>query len=128
MKHLKLYFFSLLALLPFLASCTTADTTPEKKWKVKVSKAGEAKVWVFRPDGSKQCGMAPAQLSPEQAAERLRTAGVMVHQFRLGNDGMMRTAVCGSDTGDTVEVEISKMDLPKAQARGFQPMKTQAQN
>lgn len=116
--------FAILALL--LAACSGAEQQPEKKWDVKVSTSGgEPKVWVFRPDGSKQCAMEAPSLTPTSASQELKSMGVMVYQGRSGNDGMMRTAVCGSGTGNTVELQIAKIDLPKAQAKGYKVMVSQ---
>ncbi len=111
--------------LVILTSCASAEQKPEKKWEVKVSTKGEPKIWVTKLDGSKQCEPNSAQFSPEEAAKALKGMGILVYQFRSGNDGMMRTAVCGASTGNTVDLEISRKDLAKAQAQGFQPMKTQ---
>jgi hypothetical protein len=102
-----------------LTACTGAEQQPEKKWDVKVTTKGEAKVWVFQSDGSKQCAEAPPSLTPSGASKDLMNLGVMVYQGRTGNDGMMRTAVCGSPTGNTVELEIGRVDLPKAEAKGY---------
>lgn len=113
----------ILALL--LVACSSAEQQPEKKWDVKVTTKGEPKVWIFRPDGSKQCAEAPPSLTPSSASQDLKNAGVMVYQGRSGNDGMMRTAVCGASTGNTVELEIAKVDLPKAQAKGYKVLKRQ---
>jgi hypothetical protein len=101
-----------------LVGCTTVQENP-RQWNVKVTKSGESKIWVYKNDGSKQCGMAPPQFSPDMVASDLRKAGVVVFQTRTGSDGMMRNAVCGADTGDTVDAEIAKTDLKKAQAMGF---------
>lgn len=112
-------------LLLVMVGCSGAEQQPEKKWDVKVSTRGEPKIWVFQPDGSKQCAEAPPALTPTSASQDLKLAGVMVYQGRSGNDGMMRTAVCGSGTGNTVELEIAKSDLPKALAKGYQVLKRQ---
>ena len=118
-----LRFLAILLCALSLIGCTTVQEKP--RWGVKVTKAGEPKIWIFKPDGSKQCGMAPPQITPDMATAALRKAGVVVFQSRLGNDGMMRAAVCGADTGDTVDVEIAKIDLSKALALGFQQLKKQ---
>jgi len=115
-----------LLLLSFgLAACASAEQQPEKKWDVKVTKSGEEKVWVAKLDGSIQCEENPKALTPDVATQQLKKAGVMVFQSRSGHDGMMRVAVCGADTGNTVEVEIAKADLPKARAHGFEPPRKQ---
>ena len=109
----------LLAILALsLTACTSAEQQPEKKWDVKVkTSGGEAKVWVAKLDGSIQCEKNADALTPSTASQELKSAGIMVYQGRTGHDGMMRTAVCGADTGRTVELEIARADLPKAQAK-----------
>jgi hypothetical protein len=105
-----------------LTACASAEqkAEPEKKWDVKVTTKGEAKIWVYRLDGSVQCEENSEVLTPAAASQELKRAGVVVFQSRTGHDGMMRIAVCGAPTGNTVELEIAEADLPKAQARGFQ--------
>ena len=102
-----------------LVACAGAEQQPEKKWNVKVSTQGEARIWVSKPDGSKQCGEAPAELTPEVAAKEVKSGGIMVFQFRNGHDGMMHPTMCGAPTGTTVELEITRSDLPKVQALGY---------
>ncbi len=106
--------------LGILTACSGAEQKPEKRWDVTVSKASDARVWVSRSDGSKQCAENPPSLTPESATQSLKKRGVAVFQARTGNDGMIRTAVCGASTGNTVDLEISRLDLPKAQAQGYQ--------
>jgi hypothetical protein len=98
--------------------CTTVQPA-KKEWEVKVSKEGEVKVWVWKPDGSQQCGMAPASLTPDLARQELKKAGVMVYEARTGQDGMMHITKCGAATGKTVDVEISKKDGARALSLGY---------
>jgi hypothetical protein len=109
-----------LRLLPFLllAACATESPKP-KQWTVNVKTQGEERLWVGKPDGSRQCAYQPTTISPDQAANQLKSAGVMVYQFKKGTDGKLRAQRCGSATGATVDVEISRRDLPRAQALGF---------
>ena len=102
----------------FLTSCATEQKPPEKKWEVKVKTLGEPKIWVWKSDGSKQC-QEPAKFTPEDAAEQLRTLGVLVYQSRKGTDGLMHASVCGGATGATVELEIGRVDYQKAVSLGF---------
>jgi len=108
-----------------LAGCVSEQSQPERQWGVKVSKQSEPKIWIFKYDGSKQCGQAPASVTPETAARELKEAGIMVFEAKNGNDGMMHPTVCGANTGNTVEVEIFATDLGKAQSRGYKAMKRQ---
>lgn len=110
--------FVFLPTLLLLACAGAEQKQPEKRWEVKVKTEGEPKVWIWRHDGSRQCDT-PAQISPEGVAKDLKRQGVMVYQFRRGNDGMMYPAVCGAGTGATVDLEIARADLVKVQRLGF---------
>lgn len=114
-----------LGFLFMMAGCVTEPAQPSRKWEVKVSKASDPKVWVYKQDGSKQCGQAPASITPSSAAQELKQLGVMVFQGRNGNDGLMHPAVCGAATGNTVELEIFEADLPKVLARGYKAIQRQ---
>ncbi len=103
----------------FLVSCASAEQQPAKRWEVKVKTEGEPKVWVWKYDGSKQCDT-PAKITPESAAQALKRQGVMGYQFQNGSDGRMYPSVCGAGTGSTIELEIARLDLAKAQRQGFQ--------
>jgi hypothetical protein len=88
----------------------------------KANQGSTAKVWVTKLDGSKQCGMeANDPLSPEAAQEQLEKAGIKVFEAKAGRDGQMRTMVCGSPTGKTVECLIMASDEAKAAKLGFKP-------
>ena len=113
-------------LVVFLEACVSAEQKEEKRWDVKVSRASEGRVWVAKSDGSKQCGEATG-LSPEVEARKLKKAGILVFQFGTGSDGKMQIAMCGADTGRTVELEIPAADLAKVQAYGY-TRKQRAQN
>jgi hypothetical protein len=74
---------------------------------------------MWKADGSMQCEKDSAVLNAEKATAELKKAGVPVSQARAGHDGMMHTAVCGSSTGNTVEVEVAKRDVQIAQGLGY---------
>jgi hypothetical protein len=38
---------------------------------------------------------------------------------------MMHITLCGADTGNTVELEIAQVDLPKAESQGYRALKKQ---
>jgi hypothetical protein len=107
-----------------LVSCASETKQPDKKWNVKVTTSSQEKVWMWKPDGSMQCEKDSAVLDPDKAMAELKKAGVLVSQARQGHDGMMHTAVCGSATGNTVEVEVSKLDVARAQALGYKISRT----
>ena len=110
-----------------LASCTHAVQKPEKQWTVKTSTESAQRIWVARPDGSRQCASNKKTPSPAQVAQELQAAGVLVFQSRSGSDGKMRIQKCGAPTGRTVELEISRPDLEKALGLGFVTKTTEVQ-
>lgn len=115
----------LLTLFPLvLAACTSTQQQPESKWNVKAKTSTDARVWVRKSDGSRQCEGA-GKITPKSAANELAKAGVMVYLARAGSDGRMYTSVCGAPTGKTVDLEISGNDIQKATALGFQPITVQ---
>lgn len=136
---LKIYsFFMAIVLSVTLISCSTAAKKSEplvaeksavenKKETIRntnletVSKAQPSTVWVSKSDGSKSCGTAVG-IMPGVAAKELKKAGIRVHQFRKGSDGLMHTMQCGGSTGVTNEMEIDLDALSRAQSLGFQPI------
>ena len=55
-------------------------------------------------------------------AGELKDAGIQVMASRSGNDGMMRMALCGSDTGEINIYSIPEQQLQHAVEVGFQPV------
>jgi hypothetical protein len=102
-----------------LVSCASEPKQPEKKWNVKVTTSSQEKVWMWKPDGSMQCEKDSAVLDPDKAMAELKKAGVLATGARQSHDGMMHTTVCGAATGNTVEVEVPKLDVARAQALGY---------
>ncbi len=100
-----------------LAACSTAERKPV--WKVKATTASQEKIWVFKADGSRQCAGKKGAISSDFASRQLKAAGVIVFQSRTGTDGQMRAQKCGNPTGNTVEAEISRIDLRKALELGY---------
>ena len=113
MKHLVVT----LALLA-LAACTHETVKPKTKWAVKASTESEQRIWITRPDGSRQCAKAP-KVDPTQVAAQVQQAGILVFQSQSGKDGQMHTQMCGAATGRTIDLLISKIDIRKALALGF---------
>lgn len=113
------------ALSVSLGACTASRPQPEKKSlpPAKTSEeieltARSGQVWVVRPDGSKSCGVKKG-LTPRAAAQELEGVGVRVFKQRTGHDGLMRMMVCGTDTGNLVELLIDGRGLPIASKKGF---------
>jgi hypothetical protein len=102
----------------FLAACAHEVKKEPTKWVVKTKTESEETIWVTRSDGSLQCDRRRVP-SAAQVAEQVKTAGILVFHSRSGNDGQMHAQRCGSPTGRTVELEISRLDLRKALALGF---------
>ena len=107
----------------FLMTACVTEPVSERKFDVKVTKSGgEAKIWVFKPDGSRQCGEAKASLSVSDATQELKDLGIMVFQAQNGTDGMMHSTVCGGPTGRVIQAQIARADLAKAQGKGYRPL------
>jgi hypothetical protein len=78
-------------------------------------------VWISRPDGGQSCSPKSGQ-ALDAVAQELKSAGIAVIESRKGNDGKMRAQMCGVATGGFNSYKISKGDLGKAQALGFQKL------
>ena len=72
---------------------------------------------VFKHDGSIQCGYTGVEL--DAMGLELKNAGINVVCSQKGHDGLMRTTVCGADTGKLNIYTIEKKHLPDAEAIGF---------
>lgn len=73
-------------------------------------------VFVFKYDGSLQCGQGKA-ITPETMAKEL--AGIPVKSMNKKGDGLMHIQVCGSTTGKANVFEIPSQFLKKAEGKGF---------
>ncbi|MCB0365639.1 MAG: hypothetical protein H6624_04400 [Bdellovibrionaceae bacterium] len=80
----------------------------------------ENRVFVYKYDGSKQCG-AGQPISVKTMAKELK--GMQVFSQENKPDGLMHIQVCGAATGRANVYEIKAEDLAKAQAKGFQEWK-----
>jgi hypothetical protein len=76
-------------------------------------------VFVYKPDGSLQCGSAKG-LSLEEMEKSLRGIPVLSRDKRP--DGKMHIQVCGSPTGMINYFEINETSLKEAEARGFKKL------
>ena len=75
-------------------------------------------VFVYKNDGSLQCGVSQAIPIDEMAKE---LGDIKVYSSANKHDGMMHIQVCGSSTGQVNVYEIAKSDLKKALSKGFKP-------
>ncbi|MGE4130055.1 MAG: hypothetical protein AB7F86_00370 [Bdellovibrionales bacterium] len=80
------------------------------------SDAIEQKVFVYKYDGSLQCGAGKAIALDVMAKE---LAGIPIYSSNKKQDGLMHIQVCGSNTGMANVYEISAKDLKKAESKGF---------
>ena len=76
----------------------------------------EKRVFVFKDDGSKQCGMGKT-IPLKVMARELK--GIKIYSQENKMDGLMHIQVCGAATGRANVYEISKDNLGKAKAKGF---------
>ena len=74
------------------------------------------RVFIYKPDGSLQCGMG----SKIELGEMKKELGeITVFSSENKHDGMMRIQVCGQPTGLSNVYEIDQGDLEKAFKQGF---------
>jgi len=73
-------------------------------------------VFVYKYDGSLQCGMGKA-VSVDVMAKELQ--GIPIRSKSKKNDGLMHIQVCGSITGKANVYEIPAKMLKKAETKGF---------
>jgi hypothetical protein len=91
----------------------TASADPKK-----AIQALSNSIFVFKYNGEKQCGLGEI-VSLEKMERELRD--IKVFSRSVKNDGLMRTAVCGANTGSANVYEIATSDLKKAEGFGFKP-------
>jgi hypothetical protein len=74
------------------------------------------RVFVFKPDGSLQCGMGK-KIDPNEMKKQL--VGIEVFSAENKTDGLMRIQLCGHPTGQNNVFEIAEKDLEQALKLGF---------
>lgn len=82
----------------------------------------QATLFVYKPDGSLQCGQGKA-ISPQEMEKQLD--GIKVFSRENRSDGLMHIQVCGSPTGMINIFEISATSLKDAEKRGFKKFEAQ---
>lgn len=73
-------------------------------------------VFVYKPDGSKQCAQDDGVSVGVMAKE---LDGIVIRSMVNKPDGMMHMMVCGGATGKVNVYEIAEKDLAFAQKKGF---------
>ncbi|MEQ1721687.1 MAG: hypothetical protein ABL930_00835 [Pseudobdellovibrio sp.] len=117
---IKLLLFTLI-----IAACSSHPCKVEDRTDIvmtgneKVSSSNKdltKRVFVYKPDGSQQCGMGEKM----DIIEMKKQLGQMqVFSQESKHDGMMRIQVCGQPTGQCNVYEISNTDLDQALKFGF---------
>ena len=101
-----------------LGACTTGNCRQQAKVEQLQKDKGDAKVIsVYKYDGSKQCGMGK---KIDVEAMKSELGEIQTFSATRKSDGLIRTQVCGSDTGFANVYEIDVKDLEKAKAAGFE--------
>ena len=85
-------------------------TTPKDKAK------GQQTVFVYKYDGSLQCGM--GKVIPLDAMVK-ELEGIKIISKESRHDGLMHIQACGTITGQANVYEIPKKDFPQAKEKGF---------
>ncbi len=75
-----------------------------------------SRTFVFKPDGSLQCGMGK-KIDPNEMKKEL--GSMQVFSAVSKSDGLMRIQLCGHPTGQNNVFEISEKDLDQALKLGF---------
>jgi hypothetical protein len=110
--EVRYFLLALIALV--LAGCATGHCRARKNTQI-------ASVFVYKTDGSKQCGMGET-ISLEAMAEELK--GIKIISQSKKSDGKMYAMVCGGPTGKINVYEILATDLAKASSAGFKEYKS----
>ncbi len=97
------------------AAAAPVESAPEPATKAAADN-GNGRVFVYKYDGSLQCG-GGKPVTPDVMAKEL--AGVQIFSSVKKPDGLMHIQVCGSNTGTANVFEISVKDLKKAEGKGF---------
>lgn len=116
----------ILVLTLFTLGCASGNCRSNRETKVDEKKQGEivnqisnnaqARVKVFKYDGSLQCGQGKAIPVAEMQKE---LAGITVYSAVNKPDGLMHIQLCGSPTGRANVYEIDKTSLEAAKKKGF---------
>lgn len=89
---------------------------PEEETEAKPVGSDQGRIFVYKPDGSRQCD-AGTGVSLEKMQRELNK--IKVFSSRKQREGGMRPALCGAATGMANIYEISAKDLPAAEKANF---------
>lgn len=112
MGKLKSFFFYMTT-FSLLAGCASGHCRGR-------AVASDQKVFVYKPDGSLQCGKKNG-MSADEMAEQLKE--IKVYSRENKHDGQMHMTLCGTATGRINVYEIDMKDLGKARSLGFMELK-----
>ena len=93
-----------------------ADATPLPSSTENTSPSAEEHVFVYKYDGSLQCGMGKA-IAVDSMAKEL--GGIPISSSVKKSDGLMHIQVCGSISGKANVYEIPTTFLKQAESKGF---------
>ncbi len=109
----------------FLVSCATTESktdsaglSPSTEKEARSYGPRPGRVWIYRSDGSKSCGVRKG-VTLTSATNELSGKGVRIFNKRKKHDGIMRMMVCGADTGMQNELHIDGQSLPIAATLGY---------
>ena len=117
--------FFILTLVSTLTACSNHPCKIEERTDIamtgneKVSSTKKdltQRVFVYKPDGSQQCGMGE---KTDLDSMRKELDKIQVYSAENKHDGMMRIQVCGAPTGYSNVYEINASDLEAAIKLGF---------
>lgn len=74
------------------------------------------RIYVYKPDGSLQCGMGK-KIDPAEMKKEL--VGIETFSAENKHDGLMRIQMCGQPTGTCNVYQIKALDLDRALGLGF---------
>lgn len=113
---MKNYVFLFAVILITNISCANHPCREPRSPQEVASTAAQNHVFVAKSDGTKQCEKKKG-ISIDVMEKQLKS--IKVYSKSSKSDGLMRTQVCGADTGYFNVFEIEASDLEKAKALGF---------
>lgn len=125
MKNLIYKMLQLFLTVLFVSACSSQPCKIEERTDIvmtgneKVSSANKdmtQRVFIYKPDGSQQCGMGE-KIDVNEMKKELGKIQVFSQESK--HDGMMRIQVCGQPTGQCNVYEIALKDFDEAAKLGF---------